>query len=77
MWISLGKFLRDVWEAKIGVMLFIVLLSARGKPHGFLLWKSVLGNIMQDVSLVYTTYPSKACSLHLAFVNNVSGSIHC
>lgn len=51
--------------------MFVVLLSARGKLHGFLLWKSVLErNIMQDVSLVYTTYPSEACCLRLALVNN-------
>lgn len=35
--------------------MFVVLLSARGKLHGFLFWKSVLGrNIMQDVSLPHT-----------------------
>lgn len=67
------------WEvsARIGVMWSVVLLQARGKLHGFLLWKTMLGrNIMETMSLVYATHPSKTCSLHLASANIVLDTIH-
>lgn len=66
---------------------FLLGVLSKDRSHGvlsfcklevnFLLWKTVLGrNSMQDMPLVYTTYSSEACSLHLASVNNVLDTIH-